>query len=90
VSSRNAEFLHNEVPGIHISDRIRERMRGLDGEAGRREGIEITKELIEEILQYNRAVYIITPFGRHEISAELIRFVREYEGASLATRHEKG
>ncbi|MBC8845230.1 methylenetetrahydrofolate reductase, partial [Escherichia coli] len=27
LSSRNAEFLHNEVPGIRLTDDVRERMR---------------------------------------------------------------
>ena len=34
VSERNAEFLHNEVPGITLPEAVRERMRGKQGEAG--------------------------------------------------------
>ncbi len=85
MSSRNAEFLHNEVPGIHIPDTVRKRIRGLEGEEGRKQGIEIAKELIKEILRYNRSIYTITPFGRHEISEELTRFVREYEQATASS-----
>ena len=36
VSERNAEFLHNEVPGISIPAEVRRRMRGTAGEAGMR------------------------------------------------------
>jgi homocysteine S-methyltransferase len=36
-SHRHAEFLHNEVPGIRLTDEARERMR-LAGSEGRREG----------------------------------------------------
>jgi homocysteine S-methyltransferase len=39
VSGRNAEFLHNEVPGIVIPDEIRQRMAGRVGEDGVREGL---------------------------------------------------
>jgi methionine synthase I (cobalamin-dependent)/5,10-methylenetetrahydrofolate reductase len=37
-SSRHAEYLHNEVPGITIPDSVRERMR-LAGEHGHEEGL---------------------------------------------------
>ena len=39
ASGRNAEYLHNEVPGIQLSDEVRRRMAGLEGEAGRTEGV---------------------------------------------------
>ena len=43
VSSRNAEFLHNEVPGMIIPDAIRERMRKASTkEAAPLRGIETT------------------------------------------------
>ena len=41
ASGRNAEYLHNEVPGIQLSDEVRKRMAGLEGEAGRAEGVRI-------------------------------------------------
>jgi len=36
ASGGNAEYLHNEVPGIQLSDEVRKRMRGLKGPTGRR------------------------------------------------------
>src|SRR3954471_17817871 len=43
TSSKNAEFLHNEVPGIKIADSIRQRMAQLSDDPlqAAREGIEI-------------------------------------------------
>ena len=35
LSERNAEFLHNEVPGISLTDDARRRMKGLSGKEGR-------------------------------------------------------
>src|SRR5699024_8638486 len=32
TSSKNAEFLHNEVPGIKLSDHVRERMQAAQGD----------------------------------------------------------
>ncbi|HWW94682.1 MAG TPA: bifunctional homocysteine S-methyltransferase/methylenetetrahydrofolate reductase, partial [Vicinamibacteria bacterium] len=40
-SHRNAEFLHNEVPGISLTDEVRRRMRGLSGKEGRKVGVQI-------------------------------------------------
>ena len=76
VSERNCEYLHNEVPGIVIPDRIRERMRGKEKEAGVREGVAISRELIDSVRGKVGGYYIIAPFGRAEIAAELVRFIR--------------
>ena len=42
VSYKNAEFLHNEVPGMQIPEPIRERMRKATpgAEAARKEGVQ--------------------------------------------------
>ncbi len=76
LSGRNAEFLHNEVPGIIIPDSIRERMRGKEKEEGVRLGLEIARELAEEILTCFRGIYYITPMMRYDMTVELARFAR--------------
>lgn len=75
VSGRNAEFLHNEVPGIRISDEVRQRMKGLEREEGRREGVEIAKELIDTALKFFKGFYFMTPMLYYEMTAELTRYV---------------
>ena len=47
VSARNAEFLHNEVPGIKLPDDIRRRMAKTEGKPrqAKEEGLAIAKEL---------------------------------------------
>jgi homocysteine S-methyltransferase len=77
VSERNCEYLHNEVPGIVIPDEIRKRMKGKGKEEGAREGIAIAREFISFARQKVGGFYLIPPFGRHQIAAELIRFIRE-------------
>lgn len=74
VSERNAEFLHNEVPGIRIPDHVRERMRGKKGEEGRGEGLKLSMELIGGFAPRSRAVYLITPMGFYGMVAELAGF----------------
>jgi homocysteine S-methyltransferase len=79
LSSKNAEFLHNEVPGIKISDSIRESMAALNDnpELAVREGIEITKSLIDAALDLFNGIYLITPFLRYELTAELAIYARQ-------------
>lgn len=75
ASSRHAEFLHNEVPGIILTDEIRERMRRA-GDNGRAEGLNIARELWSELTEFAQGVYIMPAFGRYEVVAELLDAVR--------------
>lgn len=70
-SSRHAEFLHNEVPGITLSDPARERMR-LAGNEGRREGVAMAQELLQELHPLAEGVYLMPSFGRYEVAAEVL------------------
>jgi methionine synthase / methylenetetrahydrofolate reductase (NADH) len=75
ASSRHAEFLHNEVPGITIPEDLRERMRRA-GEEGRAEGFKIAQELWAELTDFAQGVYIMPPFHRYEWVAELLSGAR--------------
>ncbi|PJK16664.1 bifunctional homocysteine S-methyltransferase/methylenetetrahydrofolate reductase [Chryseomicrobium excrementi] len=77
LSSRNAEFLHHEVPGIRLPDDTRERMRlaGEDPKRALEEGMAITKELVAEAVKLFNGIYLITPFLRYELSLELIHYI---------------
>jgi len=70
-SSKHAEFLHNEVPGITLSDEARERMR-LAGPDGRREGVKMAQELLQELRPLVQGVYLMPSFGRYEVAAEVL------------------
>ena len=73
---RHAEFLHNEVPGIEIPDSIRERMRRAGSESWK-EGLEIASELATDLRDGASGLYLIPPFGRYDVAAELIERVRD-------------
>lgn len=75
ASGRNAEYLHNEVPGIQLSDEVRSRMAGLEGEAGRSEGVSIAKELIDCALPHFNGIYLITPFMFYDMAVQLTDYV---------------
>lgn len=79
---RNAEFLHNEVPGIKISRSILERIKKFDGVRAREEGVRIAKELTEEAVKYFNGIYLITPFHYYEMTAELTRHVHQIARAA--------
>jgi len=73
LSSRNAEFLHNEVPGIKIDDKVRERLRLCsDDAAAGRIGLEVAREVRAVALEGFGGVYLITPFLRYEVSVDLL------------------
>ena len=73
LSSRNAEFLHNEVPGIKITEPLRERLRqSADDQAATRIGLEVARQVRDLALETFGGVYLITPFLRYEVSVELL------------------
>jgi methionine synthase I (cobalamin-dependent)/5,10-methylenetetrahydrofolate reductase len=73
ASYRNAEFLHNEVPGMQVPESIRERMRKAgSGEAGRNEGIAIAREMLAQVKDRVAGAYVMPPFGRHELALRVI------------------
>lgn len=76
LSERNAEFVHNEVPGIVLTDAVRQRMKGLTGKAGRQMGLEICKELIEGMIDTADGFYLIPPQTRTELAVELVEYIR--------------
>jgi homocysteine S-methyltransferase len=77
-SSRHAEFLHNEVPGITIPDRVRTAMAAA-GDRGAEVGLEQAGELLEGMRPLVSGTYVMPSFGRYEQSAELVRRLRASE-----------
>jgi methionine synthase I (cobalamin-dependent)/5,10-methylenetetrahydrofolate reductase len=76
LNGRQAEFLHNEVPGIIIPDIVRSKMTGKEGPEGKRLGIDLAKQIIDTVLEFFPGVYLITPFLAYDTTAELAQFVR--------------
>jgi methionine synthase / methylenetetrahydrofolate reductase(NADPH) len=75
-SSRHAEFMHNEVPGIVVPEPLRERMRRA-GENGIAEGLQQSRELLQDTRDLIQGVYLMPSFGRYEVVAELVRWLRQ-------------
>jgi homocysteine S-methyltransferase len=76
VTSRHAEFLHNEVPGIAIPGPIRERLAAA-GEGAAHEGVEMAVELVAALRKEGAAgVYLMPQFGRYDLAAEVVEAAR--------------
>ncbi|HEX8748640.1 MAG TPA: methylenetetrahydrofolate reductase, partial [Pyrinomonadaceae bacterium] len=74
VSFRNAEFLHNEVPGVRVTPSIMDRMRiasekGKD--AARDEGLKIARESLAEVRDQIQGVQVSAPFGNVRYAIEV-------------------
>ncbi|HEX5416513.1 MAG TPA: bifunctional homocysteine S-methyltransferase/methylenetetrahydrofolate reductase [Chloroflexota bacterium] len=74
-SYRQAELLHNEVPGFRVPAEIRERMRKA-GDHGAVEGLRIAEEFVEQARAHVSGVYIITSYGRYDAAKSLVRTLK--------------
>jgi homocysteine S-methyltransferase len=73
ASYRNAEFLHNEVPGMRIPDEMRQRMKSAgSGDAARAEGVKISQEALLAVRDRIQGAYIMPPFGRYEMALQIM------------------
>lgn len=76
VSTRNATFLHNEVPGIRIPESLLARMAATPQDQATEEGLRIAEQLIDRARQYFRGIYLVTPFLRYRMTAHLTRYIK--------------
>ncbi|MEO5858608.1 MAG: bifunctional homocysteine S-methyltransferase/methylenetetrahydrofolate reductase [Pyrinomonadaceae bacterium] len=83
VSFRNAEFLHNEVPGVNVTSEILERMR-IASEKGkeeaREEGIKIARESLVEVRDVIAGVQVSAPFGNVKYALQVFEALEELGG----------
>ncbi len=70
-SYRHASFLHNEVPGITLTEEALRRMKEA-GSSGREVGVQLAQELLLAARPRIDGVYIMPSFGRYEIAAEVL------------------
>ncbi len=78
VSFRNAEFFHNEVPGMEVPDYIRDRLRPIEDRAeSAKTGVEIARDALIKTAPVAAGAYIMPPFGKTDLALEVIRQFRE-------------
>ena len=76
LSGRQAEFLHNEVPGIVVPDEGTCRDGGGRRREGTRGGVQLAKEIVAATLAQYDGLYLITPFLQYDTTIELAEFAR--------------
>jgi methionine synthase I (cobalamin-dependent)/5,10-methylenetetrahydrofolate reductase len=78
ASHRNAEFLHNEVPGMGIPAEYRERMAKVGaGPAARAEGIRIAQEALAAVKHRVHGTYVMPPFNRVDSALAVLEVVHD-------------
>jgi len=77
MSARQAEFLHHEVPGIIVPDKVRKRMADAPLQTAGVIGMEIAREIVSAVGSEFPGIYLITPFLHFDSTCELARFARE-------------
>jgi homocysteine S-methyltransferase len=84
VSYRNAEFLHNEVPGVRVTPEIMERMRLASDkgkEAARDEGLRVARESLLEVRDLIQGVQVSAPFNNVRYALEVFEALPEFSSA---------
>jgi len=80
TSLREAEFLHNEVPGVHVPEEIMNRMADAerDGEeAARAEGVKVALEVFESIRDSIAGAHVHVPDGNLDGALEILSGVND-------------
>ncbi len=78
-SPRQAEYLHNEVPGISVPDSVRERVAAA-GEQAPEVGVELVLEVLDRVRGRVQGAYVIPSAGRYELAAQVVARARELVG----------
>jgi homocysteine S-methyltransferase len=75
-SHKNAEFLHNEVPGMRIPEETRERMRKAgSGDEARLVGVKIAQEALLCAKELAQGAYIMPPFNKVELAVRVVEIL---------------
>jgi homocysteine S-methyltransferase len=70
-SYRHADFLHNEVPGMRIPERVRETIRGA-GDSAAKTGVRLAAEFIREAKGAVSGLYLMPPFQKYHVIDDLL------------------
>lgn len=81
----NALFLHNEVPGIKLSESVLNAFEKVkdDRDATRKLSMSMSKQLIDAIHQYFNGLYLVTPFLKYDMTVELAKYSKSITGTQI-------
>jgi len=87
ISARNADFLHNEVPGISIPAAIRKKLWSYEEVADQRKAaMEFTEKLVADLAPFVDGLYLISPLNKWEIAERFVKQIRQagWQGSGRA------
>ncbi|WP_019769402.1 bifunctional homocysteine S-methyltransferase/methylenetetrahydrofolate reductase [Streptococcus sobrinus] len=78
TSYNNALFLHNEVPGIKLSEAFLEKLARVKDDKSKCQEIALaeSKKLIDQALTYFKGIYLITPFMQYDLVLQLVDYIK--------------
>ena len=79
TSYNNAIFLHNEVPGIQLSDDFLEKIEAVKDDKNKCQELALqeSRVLIDYALEFFNGIYLITPFMRYDLTVELVNYIHQ-------------
>jgi methionine synthase / methylenetetrahydrofolate reductase(NADPH) len=86
ISYRNAEFMHNEVPGVNVTTEILDRMRTASDkskEHAREEGIAIARESLLEVKDIIAGVQVSAPFGNVRYALQVFDVLEQFHAGRI-------
>jgi methionine synthase / methylenetetrahydrofolate reductase(NADPH) len=78
-SVRQAEYLHNEVPGITVPEALRGRLEGA-GDRAEELGVDLAVDFLEAAREQVQGAYVIPSAGRYDLAARVVTRTRELVG----------
>jgi homocysteine S-methyltransferase len=72
----NAEFMANEVPGVHVPEIVLERMRRASGPNTAAEGVAIAREIGRALRGLVQGVHVAAPTGRIASALDVLAGLR--------------
>lgn len=77
VSHRNAVYMNNEISGIEVDDEIIDLYEGTTRVEAQKLAVAISCKTMDEMRPYIDGYYLITPFHRVEIIADLMKHIHK-------------
>ena len=75
INHRHTGFLHNEVPGIVIPEKIQQEIID-SGEGAPQEDVRIAVELIQQLRSWMKGIYLMPAFNRYDLAVQILDQVK--------------
>lgn len=79
VSHRNGLYMHNEISGMEIDERIIQKYENTTREEAAQLAVSISNAICDEMKDFVDGYYLITPFNRVEIIQKVMQHIKKYD-----------